>query len=390
MVASTGDWGPIWGPEDVANSPFDLGELERVRSWLRGVYTPEVAKRVFRNREQPLQALLSDFLALSFSDLFSMGLDGIHADPPKPLIERLRDPHQLIGARTELSAMAAFNVAGIPFEREPLGDRIGCPSPDFFLPGIGDGLYLEAKHCGAGKNASDAARLAEWITCQDVYIENWIHRRTVVDFTEDGRSLMSNPPGVRVLRREAPELRAKARAALIRAKNDSGPFEVVIEDLVRVEVGERVESGFSGYFGVAVPDPDREADRIIKAHLEKGAAQLPGHSPGVVMIDVDSSMNPSRVGEAIRAWLTHPEHGALYDGLIGAILVWGYWPDDDPFVRFLRLCPIWKPAAPAVYRDRRFWDRLEVGMNWQRIHHWQWAYDRARREASQRDKGEMP
>lgn len=45
------------------------------------------------------------------------------------------------------------------------------------------------------------------------------------------------------------------------------------------------------------------------------------------MIDVDNSMNPSRVVQAVRAWLAHPEHGALYEGLIGAVLVWGYWPE---------------------------------------------------------------
>jgi hypothetical protein len=390
MVSETGEWSPIWVPGDVVDSPFDADEVEQVRGWLHRVYPPEVARRVFADREQPLQALLSDFMALSLSELFSLGLDGVLANPPSSLIERLQVADGFIGARNELSVMAALRATGIPFEHEPLGSEIGVKNPDFRLPDLGDGLYLEVKHCGAGFNARDAARLAEFIHCQDVFIENWTDRWTTVGFTELGHRLLSNPSGVRELRRSAPALREKVRAALRRPQHDPDPFEVVIDNLVRVRLGERIDSGFGGHFDIAVPDPDLEADRIIKGHLEKGAAQLPADRAGVVMIDVDNSMNPSRVAQAVRAWLGHPEHGALYEGLVGAILVWGYWPDEEPYVRFLKLCPIWKPAAPAVYRDRRFWDRLEVGMNWQRIHHWQWAYDRARREASQRDKGEMP
>lgn len=383
-VRETGRWFDphYWRSEDYLNSgPFSLDELNAVFVALQRLFPPKVTKSIFKDRRSYLCRLIQDFSIARHSEFVALGFELAIVQPwdERELLNRLRREDQHHGARFELEVWSGCIVAGIDIKFEPFR---GSKHNADFLVGVGDGLVVDAKYSRKAEWTKEAERIAEKVSgIQDDEVLFSDVRKTV-NFTPKMKDLLRTSSGVRLLREKEDELHQRVREAILLTPTEELPIAHEIDDLLEVQLEEYNGDGAIGSFDVATPDPQLEAERLIKNCVAKGASQIPADRMGAVVLDIGRDVADEVAVAEVTRWLTNKdEEGGLYPNMIGAILIASRLVTGCP-TSLLFVMPVWKTNCPVRYRDERFWERFEFGLNWRRLRHWRWFEEKGTSGAS--------
>ncbi len=382
-LQQTGLWfePSFWRALDyVDGSPWSLQELDAAFAVLtQHIYPVKAARRMFREQPTLANRLLMDFLAPHLSELVSLGFDARDAELwryPK-LIQRLRSDEQFEGARFELSLMAAFQRAEMPFRFEPLaGGR--SSNPDFELMLDSTALFIDAKCAQTSKWREEEERWFNAISLDLFLNPPPSYPLFRIDTTETFEELQRSEEGRSWLRSHVPEIKARVRGILESlAKADSFPVQGTVEfpqgKLVNVYVSGTI-SGSGGQSMMTGPtiDAERESIRVAQNFLRKGASQLPRDRHGALIIDIGDDARAERVEQEVRSWFSG--EGAAYPQLVGVILVVPAWLGNT---HYKMVCPVWRDTAPLEVQEESWRDRFETGLNWKPLLVAEWKEQQA-------------